>query len=59
MILLVDAGNTRVKWRVVCADAPARALAEGAVGHAEIDMLAAACRSGGIDDVVDEIISVD
>lgn len=45
MILLVDAGNTRVKWRVVSADAPARALAEGAVGHAEIDMLAAACRA--------------
>lgn len=45
MILLVDAGNTRVKWRVVSMDSPARALAEGAVGHAEIDMLAAACRA--------------
>ena len=45
MILLVDAGNTRVKWRVVSADASGHTLAEGAVGHAEIDMLAAACRA--------------
>ena len=45
MILLIDAGNTRVKWRVIAADAPHAALAEGAVGHAEIDMLATACRA--------------
>lgn len=45
MILLIDAGNTRVKWRVIGAMAPHAALAEGAVGHAEIDMLAAACRA--------------
>ncbi|MCK6407899.1 type III pantothenate kinase [Thauera sp.] len=45
MILLIDAGNTRIKWRVVTPDTPHAALAEGAVGHAEIDMLATACRA--------------
>lgn len=41
MILLVDAGNTRIKWRVVAAGAPLVAVAEGALAHDEVDMLAA------------------
>ncbi|ATE58571.1 type III pantothenate kinase [Thauera sinica] len=40
MILLVDAGNTRVKWRLVGADA-ATPRAEGACTHDEIERLGA------------------
>jgi len=41
MILLVDAGNTRVKWALAFADAPAGAwLEHGAVLHADLDGLA-------------------
>jgi type III pantothenate kinase len=43
--LLVDAGNTRVKWALVADDAPlGQWLAEGAVGHADVDTLAQAWR---------------
>ena len=43
MILLIDAGNTRVKWALVAADAPLGAwLATGAVLHAELEQLPAA-----------------
>jgi len=39
MILLVDAGNTRIKWRLL-ADGTAPAMVdEGALGHDEIDAL--------------------
>lgn len=41
MILLVDAGNTRIKWRVVAAAAPLQAVDEGALGHDGIEALAA------------------
>ncbi|MBA5688584.1 type III pantothenate kinase [Rugamonas apoptosis] len=42
MILLIDAGNTRVKWALVAADAPLAAwLATGAVPHAELEQLPA------------------
>jgi type III pantothenate kinase len=42
MILLIDAGNTRVKWALVAADAPLAAwLATGAVLHAELEQLPA------------------
>ena len=48
MMLLVDAGNTRVKWAVVAPDA---ALGEwhahGAVPHAQLDELAASWSAGG------------
>lgn len=40
MILLIDAGNTRIKWRVVTTSAPLDAVAEGALAHAEADALA-------------------
>ncbi|MFP5401123.1 MAG: type III pantothenate kinase [Gammaproteobacteria bacterium] len=41
MILLVDAGNTRIKWRVAAAAAPLVPVTEGALGHDEVDTLAA------------------
>ncbi|WP_230020226.1 type III pantothenate kinase [Massilia sp. Bi118] len=42
-MLLVDAGNTRVKWAIAQDDAaPGDWLAHGAVVHAELDSLAAA-----------------
>lgn len=40
MILLLDVGNTRIKWRVVQA-AGTPAMAEGALGHAEVHGLQA------------------
>ncbi len=43
MILLIDAGNTRVKWRVVAAAGAARTVAEGALGHDAIGELATVC----------------
>jgi type III pantothenate kinase len=43
MLLLIDAGNTRVKWALTRADAPAgRWLAHGALAHAALDQLPAA-----------------
>lgn len=42
MLLLIDAGNTRIKWALVAADAPLGGwLASGAVAHAQLDTLAA------------------
>lgn len=38
-LLLVDAGNTRIKWRVVRAVQPLEALMEGAIGHGEVQAL--------------------
>ena len=40
-LLLIDAGNTRIKWRIVDAAHPLEALAEGALEHAAVDTLAA------------------
>ncbi|ENO81447.1 type III pantothenate kinase [Thauera mechernichensis] len=40
MILLIDAGNTRVKWRLTAADAPRQAIEEGALAHDAIGSLA-------------------
>ncbi len=40
MILLIDAGNTRIKWRVVEAAAPLVAVDEGALAHETVDALA-------------------
>ena len=41
MLLLVDAGNTRIKWALAGDDAPAgQWRASGAVAHADIDSLA-------------------
>ena len=42
MILLIDAGNTRIKWRVVEASAPLQARAEGAFAHDALDALPSA-----------------
>ena len=42
MLLLIDAGNTRIKWALLAPDAPLGGwLASGAVTHAELDTLAA------------------
>ena len=48
MMLLVDAGNTRIKWALVDADAaPGTWRCHGAVPHAQLDELAAAWAAGG------------
>ena len=48
-ILLVDAGNTRVKWALARDDAaPAEWIADGAVAHAELDGLAEAWRGHAV-----------
>ena len=42
MLLLIDAGNTRIKWALVAPDAPLGGwLARGAVAHAQLDTLGA------------------
>ena len=42
MLLLIDAGNTRIKWALVAPGAPLGAwLASGAAAHAQIDTLGA------------------
>lgn len=38
-LLLIDAGNTRIKWRVVAPAQPLDVLAEGALEHAQVDAL--------------------
>jgi type III pantothenate kinase len=49
MLLLVDAGNTRVKWALAeCAAAPGVWAAHGAVTHAELDRLPAAWLGHGV-----------
>lgn len=48
MMLLVDAGNTRVKWALVGPDAaPGAWQAQGAVAHAQLDELAPAWAAAG------------
>jgi len=39
MILLIDAGNTRVKWRVVSTTSALQAVDEGALAHDEVGAL--------------------
>ena len=41
MKLLLDAGNTRVKWRLL--DAAGQRCAEGAAAHEDLSALAADC----------------
>jgi type III pantothenate kinase len=49
MLLLVDAGNTRIKWALAAVDAAAGDwLAHGAVPHAELDRLLAAWAGHGV-----------
>jgi type III pantothenate kinase len=49
MLLLVDAGNTRIKWAIAPADAaPGDWTAHGAVPHAELDRLQAAWAGHGL-----------
>jgi type III pantothenate kinase len=49
MLLLVDAGNTRVKWALAEAGAaPGSWVAQGAVMHADLDRLAAAWHGHGV-----------
>jgi type III pantothenate kinase len=49
MLLLVDAGNTRVKWALAGTAAPAgHWIAHGAVTHAELDTLGAAWQGRGV-----------
>lgn len=46
MLLLIDAGNTRIKWALAAADGSAGEWhAHGAIGHSELDTLAAAWRA--------------
>jgi type III pantothenate kinase len=48
-MLLVDAGNTRVKWAIAHAGAaPGEWIAHGAVVHAELDSLTAAWAGRGV-----------
>ncbi|WP_322404229.1 type III pantothenate kinase [Massilia luteola] len=49
MLLLVDAGNTRIKWAIAALDAlPGDWTAHGAVAHAELDRLQAAWAGHGL-----------
>lgn len=49
MMLLVDAGNTRVKWALADADcAPGEWRGHGAVLHAQLDEAAAEWKAGGV-----------
>jgi len=49
MLLLVDAGNTRIKWAIAsAAAAPGDWTAHGAVTHAELDRLQAAWAGQGL-----------
>lgn len=53
MLLLIDAGNTRIKWALAApAGAPGAWLASGAVTHAQLDTLQAAWRSLAISAVL-------
>jgi type III pantothenate kinase len=48
-LLLVDAGNTRVKWAIARIDAaPGEWIAHGAVAHVELDSLRAAWKGQGV-----------
>jgi type III pantothenate kinase len=53
MLLLIDAGNTRIKWALVAPDsAPGAWLASGAVEHVQLDGLQAAWASLDITQVL-------
>ena len=53
MLLLIDAGNTRIKWALVAADSPLGGwLASGAVTHAQIDTLATQWETLAINEVL-------
>ncbi|MEG2029976.1 MAG: type III pantothenate kinase [Janthinobacterium sp.] len=53
MRLLIDAGNTRIKWALAAPDGAAGAwLASGAVAHAQLDTLQAAWSGLDISDVL-------
>ncbi|MBB5370400.1 MULTISPECIES: type III pantothenate kinase [unclassified Janthinobacterium] len=53
MLLLIDAGNTRIKWALVSADSAAGAwLASGAVEHAQLDALQSAWANLDISEVL-------
>ena len=53
MLLLIDAGNTRIKWALVAADSAAGGwLASGAVAHAQLDTLAAQWATLAISDAL-------
>src|SRR5476649_2638109 len=53
MLLLIDAGNTRIKWALVSADSAAGAwLASGAVEHAQLDSLQSAWANLDISEVL-------
>ncbi|MES2129342.1 MAG: type III pantothenate kinase [Pseudomonadota bacterium] len=48
MLLLIDAGNTRIKWALADSTAPGHWHASGAVLHADLDTLADAWRGQAI-----------
>ena len=53
MLLLVDAGNTRIKWAIAAPDAaPGDWTAHGAVPHAELERLQAAWAGQGLARVI-------
>lgn len=53
MLLLIDAGNTRIKWALAEADAPAgHWIAAGAVAHADLNHLPEAWHGAGIARVI-------
>lgn len=58
MLLLIDAGNTRVKWALAAPGAPAGAwLAAGAALHADLDAAAAGWHGQGVKCVKSAIVS--
>jgi type III pantothenate kinase len=53
MLLLIDAGNTRVKWALAAPGAPAGAwVSSGAVLHADLDAAGAAWHGQGVTDAL-------
>lgn len=48
MLLLIDAGNTRIKWALVDPQQPAQWTASGAVPHAGLNALAASWQHSGV-----------
>jgi type III pantothenate kinase len=53
MLLLIDAGNTRVKWALAAPDAPAGEwLVVGAALHADLDAAAAGWRDQGVNSAI-------
>lgn len=52
MLLLIDTGNTRIKWALVDPRQPATWQSSGAVPHAGLATLAAGWRHGGVTEAV-------